>query len=126
MLTTKSSARQIATHVHFFRPAVYVFVVLSCVSLIAISRLRVVIRLVHVYRANFLPTATSIRDYHDLFQTPPRGQKNSTGHPADVSSRCIAHFLYLTMTYGISTSSSVLSSAVISKMIFFWCSGMGL
>jgi len=29
------------------------------------------------------------------------------------------------MTYGISTSSSVWSSAVTSKMTFFWCSGTG-
>lgn len=29
-------------------------------------------------------------------------------------------YLILTMTYGISTSSSALSSAVISKMTFFW------
>lgn len=30
----------------------------------------------------------------------------------------------LSITYGTSTSSSVLSSAVISKMTFFWCSGI--
>ena len=38
------------------------------------------------------------------------------------------HFPYLasfSMTYGISTSSSVSSSAVISKMTFFWWAGIG-
>jgi hypothetical protein len=34
-------------------------------------------------------------------------------------------YFSLTMTYGISTSSSFASSAVISKMTFFWCSGTG-
>lgn len=42
-------------------------------------------------------------------------------HP---STNCI-YFCSLTMTYGISTSSSVWSSAVTSKMTFFWCSGTG-
>jgi hypothetical protein len=36
-----------------------------------------------------------------------------------------AVYCSLTMTYGISTSSSSWSSAVISKMTFFWCSGTG-
>jgi hypothetical protein len=36
-----------------------------------------------------------------------------------------SYFASFSMTYGISTSSSVSSSAVISKMTFFWWAGMG-
>ena len=35
------------------------------------------------------------------------------------------YFASFSMTYGISTSSSVSSSAVISKMTFFWWAGIG-
>ena len=44
--------------------------------------------------------------------------------PSIPAHACI-YFPNLTMTYGISTSSSVWSSAVTSKMTFFWCSGTG-
>lgn len=35
------------------------------------------------------------------------------------------YFFSFSITYGTSTSSSVSSSAVISNMTFFWCSGIG-
>jgi hypothetical protein len=46
-------------------------------------------------------------------------------HHLPGNSLLLNYFCSLTMTYGISTSSSVWSSAVISKMTFFWCSGIG-
>lgn len=78
----------------------------------------------HAQDSEYLPSAAE--SPKPSYSNPAQYLLSERGRPGHVHTRSSFNYLRnFTITYGISTSSSVWSSAVISKMTFFWCDGMG-